>query len=110
MKKILILLVMLLSFAVVNAQKQYTREGNNFTSVSSRGGSKAEPTKTKFTWTDSKGNQYPIYMSASGSCFVIKVSKNTGKEYRNYLGPEISAQICKEMGVEYKGKSKNVNK
>ena len=45
-------------------------------------------------------------MSSTGSCFVIKTSAKTGKEYRNYLGPEISEQMCKELNVEYKGKKK----
>ena len=57
-------------------------------------------------WKDSKGNEYPVYMSSTGSCFVIKTSAKTGKEYRNYLGPEISEQMCKELNVEYKGKKK----
>ena len=43
-------------------------------------------------------------ISANGSCFVNKISSKTGKEYKYYLGPEISQEICKEMGVEYKGK------
>ena len=81
--------------------QNYTRNGNEF-SVTSK--SKAEPIKTKYTWKDSKGVVYSVYMSANGSCFVIKISKKTGKEYRNYLGPEVSAQICKELGIEYKGK------
>lgn len=45
-------------------------------------------------------------MSSTGSCFVMRVSSKTGKEYKSYLGPEISQQICKELNVEYKGKRK----
>ena len=106
MKKILfILLLFCISFNNAYSQN-YTREGNTF--ISSTGERvKAEPTKTKFTWKDSKGKEYPVYMSSNGSCFVIKVSTKTGKEYRNYLGPEISQQICKELNVEYKGKKGN---
>jgi hypothetical protein len=86
--------------------QNYTREGNTF--ISSTGErTKQEATKTKFTWKDSKGKEYPVYISKSGSCFVIKVSAKTGKEYRNYLGPEISRQICKELNVEYKSKKGN---
>ena len=100
MKKLLIMLVLLCVGLTSNAQN-YTREGNTFVSVKS---AKAEPVKTKFTWKDSKGKEYPVYISSSGSCFVIRVSAKTGKEYRNYLGPEISQQICNELGIEYKGK------
>ena len=103
MKKILFILLLLLTVGTTINAQNYTREGNTF--ISSTGErSKSEAIKTKFTWKDSKGNEYPVYMSKSGSCFVIKISKKTGKEYKNYLGPEISEQICKELGVEYKGK------
>ena len=102
MKKLLIMLVLLCVGLTSNAQN-YTREGNTFVSTKSV---KAEPVKTKFTWKDSKGNEYPVYISSKGSCFVIRVSSKTGKEYKSYLGPEISQQICKELGVNYKGKRK----
>jgi hypothetical protein len=103
MKKLLIMLVLLCVGLTSNAQN-YTREGNTFVSVKS---AKAEPTKTKFTWKDSKGTEYPVYISSTGSCFIIRISKKTGKEYRSYLGPEVSAQICKELNIEYKGKKGN---
>lgn len=100
----LLLLVLVMGLAA-NAQT-YTRSGNTF--ISSTGERvKAKPVKTKFTWKDNKGKEYPVYISKSGSCFIIKVSAKTGKEYRNYLGPEISQQICKELGIEYKSKKGN---
>lgn len=103
MKKLLIMLVLLCVGLTSNAQN-YTREGNTFVSTKTV---KAEPVKTKFTWKDSKGNEYPVYISSTGSCFIIRISKKTGKEYRSYLGPEVSAQICKELSIEYKGKKGN---
>ena len=103
MKKLLIMLVLLCVGLTSNAQN-YTREGNTFVSTKSV---KTEPVKTKFTWKDSKGNEYPVYISSKGSCFVIRVSSKTGKEYKSYLGPEISQQICKELNVKYKGKKGN---
>ena len=45
-------------------------------------------------------------MSASGSCYVIKTSKKTGKEYKQYLKPDVSQDICNKLGKEYKGKKK----
>lgn len=108
MKKLFILFVMMFAFTnVINAQS-FEREGNTFVAKSNKGSrTKSEPTKTKFTWKDSKDNEYPVYMSSTGSCFIIKTSAKTGKEYRNYLGPEVSEQMCKELGVEYKGKKKS---
>ena len=105
MKKLLIMLVLLCVGLTSNAQS-YTREGNTF--ISSTGEhSKAEPMKTKFTWKDSKGNEYPVYISSKGSCFVIKGKDKNGKDKKTYLGPEISQQICKELGIDYKGKKGN---
>lgn len=53
-------------------------------------------TKTGFTWKDSKGDEYPVYIAHTGSCFVIKTSKS-GEDYRAYLGEEVSGQIRKEL-------------
>ena len=104
MKKIILLLIMVLTCCIsVNAQS-YSRSGDTFTATT-KAKEKVEPIKTKYFYTDSHGDKYPIFMSAStGSCFINKVSSKTGKEYRMYLGKEISIEICKEMGVEYKGK------
>lgn len=107
LRRLLTLLLLVLAIGLAANAQTYTRSGNTF--ISSKGERvKAEPVKTKFTWKDSKGNEYPVYISSNGSCFVIKVSAKTGKEYRNYLGPEISQQICKELGIEYKGKKNKV--
>ena len=52
--------------------------------------------KTGFTWKNSKGDEYPVYIAHTGSCFVIKTSKS-GEDYRAYLGEEVSKQIRKEL-------------
>ena len=101
-----VLLSTLLIFACNIQAQNYVRSGNTFTVKASAGRAKAEPTKTKYVWTDSKGNTYPIYMGKTGSCFVIRKSAKTGKEYKSYLGSEVSAEICKELGVKYEPKNK----
>ena len=52
--------------------------------------------KTDFTWKDSKGDEYPVYIAHTGSCFVIKTSKS-GEDYRAYPGEEACEQINKEL-------------
>lgn len=99
---------MMLTLSATISAQSYTRSGNTFISSTGELKAKQEPTKTKFTWKDNKGKEYPIYISKSGSCYVIRTSSKTGKEYKSYLGTEISQQICKELGVKYKGK-KNDN-
>ena len=81
--------------------KKYVVEGNTYISSTGRA---SESLKTSYTWKDNKGNIYPIYMSSSGSCYIIKTSSKTGKQYKNYLGPDISKDICNKIGKRYKGK------
>jgi ribosomal protein L31 len=97
------MLLMMLPSSIV--AQDYTRSGNTFTMTSTKK-AKSEPTKTKFT-VEKDGKSYPVYMGSTGSCFILKISSKTGKEYRNYLGPELSATICKELGVEYEPKTKS---
>lgn len=94
MKKIILAAIMMLSLNVGVQAQSVERKGNNFTQVSNNKGGKSsgKETKTKYTYTDSKGNVYPIYLSSTGKAFIKKVSKKTGKEYRQYL-PEIGKQI-----------------
>lgn len=107
MKRVMLTLIALVCILIgAQAQTSYKVEGNTYKSVSSSTRTSAEPINTGYNWQDSKGNNYPILMSAgTGSCFVIRVSSKTGNEYRNYLGPEISSDICKKLGREYKGKT-----
>lgn len=106
-KRLLTLLLLVLAMVLAANAQTYTRSGNTFSSSTGER-IKAEPVKTKFTWKDSKGNEYPVYISSKGSCFVIKGKDKNGKDKKTYLGPEISQQICKELGVEYKGKKNKV--
>lgn len=41
--------------------------------------------KTKYTYIDSTGIVYPIYLSTDRKAFIIKISKETGERYRKYL-------------------------
>ena len=107
MKKILLILTLILTLSATISAQSYTREGNTFiSSTGERTKTTQATTKTKFTWKDSKGKEYAIHISNKGAAFVFKVSAKTGKEYKNYLGAEISQQICKELKIEYKSKSK----
>lgn len=104
MKKVFIAAMMLLALSVNNIStyaQSVKREGTTFVVSSSR--SKAEPTKTKFTWKVGDVD-YPIYISSTGSCYIIKTSKKTGKDYKQYLPKEVCAEISKELGIEYKPK------
>ena len=99
------LLFMLFGLWITADAQIYKQEGNTFSSVKTT--KTVTSDKTPYTWKDSKGKEYPIYISSTGSCFVIKTSSKTGKEYRQYLGPEISEAICKQLGRKYTTKAKD---
>ena len=107
MKRKIITAFLLLAALGASAQGQqgYTRSGKTFIAVSNGKSRITISTPTAYTYKDTDGKSYPIYVGKTGSCYILRVSKN-GNEYRKYLGKEISAQICKEMGIEYKPKTK----
>lgn len=94
-------------FAIVSFgySQSYTSNGNVYKSTTTHKTSKVDTTIYK--WEDSKGNQYTICISQNGCCFVWRISSKTGNKYRQYLGEEISRDICRKLGKEYKGKGGN---
>ncbi len=74
-------LLLLSSFQTVYSQKVTTDKEGNYIAVKG----KPQPDKaTGKTFTDSKGNTYPVYLSKNGKLYVIRTSKS-GNEYRQYL-------------------------
>ena len=105
MKRVIFTIALLLTLAAGQAQQQQvTREGNTF-SVVTKKTKQATETKTEYEWQDAKGNKHTIYVGKTGACYVKRISK-AGNEYKQYLDAEVSAQVCKELGIEYKPKSK----
>ena len=106
MKNILLILMML-TLSVTTSAQSYTREGNTFISSTGERTKANNVIETTFKVKESDGKEYVVYCSKnSGACFIKKVSRN-GKEYKKYLGEEISRQICNELGVEYKSRKRN---
>lgn len=104
MKKLFIAAVLFIAaLSGVNAQDNHksnnvTREGKTFVAQGAK--TKGENVKTEYSYTDTDGKTYEIWLSKNGRAFILRISK-IGKEYRKYLGEEISRQICKEIGREY---------
>lgn len=74
------------------------KEGNTF--IVEQSVSSSNDTETKYTWQDKKGNTYPIYITKTGAVYVKRVSKNTGKEYKQYLSKEVKEQIQQELNFK----------
>ena len=99
MKKLILCISMMLAFGLVSNAQTTMRKGNAFVQVTNQKSPKEKETKTQYTYTDSKDNTYPIYLSSTGKAFIKKVSKKTGKEYKQYLpdvGKEINPDAYKE--------------
>ena len=94
-------IVGLLGIPAICQAQDIVRKGNNFEQISKKH-TASTAVKTKYTFTDSKGTTYSIYITKNGRCFINKISSKTGKEYKYYLKEEISKSICKEMKITYK--------
>lgn len=104
MRKLFLIAMLIIASVSVSYAQNYTKEGKTY--KVEKVAKQSTEVETGFTWEDSKGVQYPIYMSKSGSCYIKKVSKKTGNEYKQYLGEEVSKDICKQLNIEYKPTTK----
>lgn len=80
-----------LAFTTVAAQN-VVRNGNCFVQSSSANKSTSD-TKTKYTYKAADGKVYPIYLSKNKKAYIVRTSKKTGNEYKQYL-PEVTKQIA----------------
>lgn len=95
-------LVLISVFAQAQSQAKYEiKESEKKVFCVTEDTKSSEPVMTGWTFMDKEGNEFPIYMSKSGSCFVYKARKD-GSQGKYYLGKETSMEICRRMNVEYK--------
>lgn len=70
------------------AQKRVTQDANgNYIEVKGER-EKEAPKPTGKTYQTSKGDVFPIYVSKNGKYFIVRTSKESGKEYKQYLNIE----------------------
>ena len=106
MKKIIIIAALFLSMSIYAQEPQKKIEYNKETKTFSASKTSNKDVKTAYHWVDNKGNSYPIWLHTytrgenigKTTCYVIRISQKTGKEYKYYLpnGIEIAEQILKE--------------
>ena len=84
MKKLIVIIgILSLNFGLNAQTVQKTKDGNYIAVNAAKIDDKGKDTGK--TFTDTKGNVYPVFISGKGKLYVIRVSKNTGKEYKQYL-------------------------
>ena len=79
------IIVAVLAMMCIGAFAQEVKKNAQGVYVSVKAKATTEDKKTGEFYQDSKGVKYPIYVSAGGKYYIIRVSKNTGKEYKQYL-------------------------
>lgn len=79
--------------AVDTFAQSVTFDGKNFVQTAK---TKTADEVTPFTY-EVKGVKYPIYLTARNKCYIKRVSKQ-GKEYKQYLPAEVTAQVLKALG------------
>ena len=100
MKKFILMCICALTLALPSMSQEaakdtakYVLVGKTFTdNVSNSKAGQSNGTKTEYSYKTKKGEVYPVYLSASGKAYIIRQSKKTGRDYRQYL-PEIGRQI-----------------
>lgn len=108
MKKFIFLAVMLLiglNNSMANDSTTFVVNGNMYSKVHTTNKQKTKSVQTPYVYQIGE-QELPILLSVNGRAYVIRISKNTGKEYKYYLGEEISRDICEKMGVTYVEKEK----
>lgn len=95
--KYLFLLLLLLSFAPVNAT-ELVKEGNIFIEQSVNQADRELP----YTYKDKKGKEYKLYISKNDAIYIIKTSSKTGKEYKQYLPKEKQEHIKNHLNIKNK--------
>ena len=99
MKKIIVILASLVLAFSVSAQ-DYTQNGKTFIEIEK--GKPLTTIKTDYIWQDKTGEKHVIYITRNNACYILKTSKKTGKEYKQYLSKELSRKIALEIGRRIK--------
>lgn len=86
MKKVLITTVGLLMLYIGTiAQNAKRASDGNFIAIKSEKVKDTTLVSTGNTYTDSKGEVYTVYKTKNEKLFIIRMSKSTGKKYKQYL-------------------------
>ena len=85
MKKVIVTLSLFLAVSIGYSQTKVTKDANgNFIAVkATKKASEDKPTGQ--TYTTAKGEEFPVYVSERGKYYVIRTSKETGNQYKQYL-------------------------
>lgn len=81
MKKVILIFAILFSFVNLQAQKTITTDASGNYVVSKQETSKS----TGKYLIDADGTRNEVWQSVNGKLYVLRVSKKSGKQYKQYL-------------------------
>lgn len=87
MKHILFILALLIGSSISYAE--LIRQGNTFVEQSVN----EQDIELPYTYKDKSGKVYQLFISKNGAIYIIKISKKTGKPYKQYLPKEEQEKI-----------------
>jgi hypothetical protein len=84
MKKLILVVLIMVTFSISWAQNAIITKDGNYTSVITNENNL--PTPTGKIYTDLKNKiDYPLYITKRGKLFIFKINTKTGKKYKSYL-------------------------
>jgi len=91
--RILGIIVLILGFLVLSQHSKAQNvqlKGKTFVQVDSS--RKSQPIDTGYEYVDKDNVSHKVFLSKNGKAFIFRVSKKTGKEYRQYL-PKVTEML-----------------
>lgn len=82
MRSLLIMLLSICLYSAASAQNAKLVNGNYVAITKAK--ADTTPKATGQTFTDAKGNVYPVYKSVNDKLYIIRTSRN-GNQYKQYL-------------------------
>lgn len=82
MKKVFIMLS-LCSALCAHSQNARLDATGNYVAIHKSDSTTGTPTHK--TFTDTKGNRFPVFVTKTGKLYYMRVSAKTGKQYKQYL-------------------------
>lgn len=89
------LTIMFLALCSTLKAQNVVRNGKTFIEkVDTTKSVKKTAVETDYIYIDKNGVAYTVYLSSGGKAFIVKTSKKTGKQYRQYL-PKVTEELNK---------------
>lgn len=88
MKKLTLILSVFLATSTAFSQTKVVRDAEGNFTAQKAPKKQSEDKPTGQTFTTAKGEKFPVYVSEKGRMYVLRTSKETGNDYKQYLKTE----------------------